>query len=108
MRKKRVTELLLEDSFIDLIISGQKKSTVRFGFVFPEDNILKLLSSNRSVDVELTMVNYSVTFGSLNQDDAINDGFKSLEELKNVLKGFYPSISDNDQMTILHFKYTKK
>ena len=107
VRKIITNKLRIEDKFIDQIIVGSKVSTIRYGLIFLSDKLISFNSEERRINVILERVDYSKSFGDLTQENALNDGFQSLEELKKELKKFYPDILDSDQISIIHFKYAE-
>ena len=83
---------------------GLKKSTIRYGIVLVKDKFVPIESNKREIIVKVSKVDYSKSFEDLDEKDAINDGFKSLSELRAKLKSFYPNISINDPITIITFE----
>jgi hypothetical protein len=98
------TQLKLADRFFDLVLSYKKTSTIRYGFVFFNNERLQLRSNARSSAIRLLKIDYSKTFGDLNEEDAQRDGFQTLEQLKAELRAFYGDVSIDYPMTIIHFK----
>jgi len=107
VRKYVAKQIKLADKFFDFVLSGKKTSTIRYGLVFFTDDRLILLSNKRSLSIRLLKVDYSKTFGELNDEDAYRDGFSTLDELKIELKRFYGDIPPDYPITIIHFKMEK-
>ena len=92
------------DKYIDLILTGLKKSTIRYGIVLVKDKFVTIESNKREIIVKISKIDYSKLFDDLDEKDAVNDGFKSLSELREKLKTFYPQISTDDPITIINFE----
>lgn len=97
--------LKLRKEMFPLIYSGKKTCTSRQGirdftlydkliFVATED-------SSISTDVIVTDIKYC-KFSELTKEEAIKEGYESLEELKEVLKKIY-DISKDDNFTLVEF-----
>lgn len=107
VKKYVATQLKLKDKFFDLVLSGKKTSTIRYGLVsFTKDRI-SLRSNKRSSTIKLLNIDHSKTFGDLNEEDAQRDGFHTLDELKTELRHFYGDVPSDYPMTIIHFKLEK-
>lgn len=102
-RKYVAKRIKLLDKFLDLVLKGKKKTTIRYGYVFLTDNYIPLVSNSRTLRVRITKIDYSKKYGDLDEKDAKQDGFNSLSELKSQMERFYPSISANDPITIISF-----
>lgn len=96
--------IALADKFFDLVLNGFKTTTIRAKHrdykigdgQFYSDN------TNFTIPITITGVEYK-TFGELNNDDSITDGFANADELKNELLKFYPHLTDLDEITKVKF-----
>lgn len=104
MKKYTAKKLRLVDRFFDLVVTKKKISTIRYGLVFFEDIALPLESNKSNITVEITKIDYSKTYIDLTDEDAKNDGFMNLNELKDELNKFYKNLVDTDRITIIYFK----
>lgn len=97
--------LQLRKEMFPAIFSGKKTSTSRQGIrpIVPQQE-LRLIAPNESVsvDVLVTSVN-KCKFDELTIEEAIKEGYSSLEELKDTLKVIY-DIEKDDNFTIIEFK----
>jgi len=59
-------------------------------------------SGEAEVPVTITRVRQG-TYGNLNVDDAIRDGFETVAALQTGLLTFYPDISNISEITIVEF-----
>jgi hypothetical protein len=89
--------------FLPLVRSGAKKSTIRKGLRPWTIGPAIIGSQGEELKVSITDVRFT-TAASLTEADAFRDGFRSLEELLNALKEFYPDLSASDEITIASFR----
>jgi hypothetical protein len=95
----------MKREFLNLIRDGRKKTTIRLGSRDIGLGPLTLLSGRQKLDVQVTAA-MRKTVAELTDQDAQNDGFFSLSELRNALRRFYPQMKENDLVTIVHFTTT--
>lgn len=95
--------LPLKSDFLPLVRSGRKRSTVRAGRRRAELGPAEIVSDGVRIPVQLTGIEYKI-FAHLTDKDAVVDGLASRIELQKVLLSFYPSLSDDDTVTIIHFE----
>lgn len=100
-----VGELLFEDSFFSLISDGKKTSTIFYddyqytrGYYNAYDNEKKHCILLRVCTIQ------STKFKELTDENAITEGFSSLQELKDRLMRFHPDLVDESQLTIIYFR----
>lgn len=103
-RKYVAKDIRLSDRFHTLVVDGKKRSTIRLGLVFFNDNIISLKFGRSELLAKILKIDYSKSFADLNEEDAIKDGFLNLQTLHAELLHFYPAISGADQVTIVHFQ----
>lgn len=102
MRRKKIR---FKRRFIPLILSGIKRTTIRLNRVCDVEDIIDILDENnnfisKAVILDIKVKNYS----DLTLADAISDGFKDLNELKQVLKDIYGHVGDDQKIYIYFFK----
>jgi len=105
---------LLEE-YIDWVIAGKKNTTVRYrsGMAdLPKSFILPVISTDPRIMREGYQVGIAhlkkltiKPFGELNDEDAHNDGFQSLIQLKDALRSIYGKINDKEIVSIYSFDY---
>lgn len=100
--------------FVDWLNYGRKTTTIRYkknGIDIPSSHVLPMFSTDDfSMDVvsDKQVGNAEILkivvkqFTCLDENDANNDGFASLDELKNTLTEIYGFIPDHDYVTIYH------
>jgi len=107
MKKKDfyiANEIRLASKYVDLVLSGKKTSTIRRKYVLFNNIVIPLMSRNIKLNIRITKVDYSKTFGELTEEDAKHDGFNSLDELKSELIKYYADMTDDYPMTIIYFR----
>ena len=87
------------------VFSGKKTSTSRQGYrpIVPE-NELRLVAPDGSVSVDVIVTDVKhCKFDELTLEEAIKEGYSSLEEMKEVLKNLY-DIEAEDNFTLIEFE----
>jgi hypothetical protein len=97
--------IALADKFFELVNNGTKTSTIRYKHrdYKTGECLFYSYTSDLTARVEITDVSYK-TFAELTEDDAKQDGFKDLHELKSTLYDIYPNIKLKDEITKVIFK----
>lgn len=103
-------EMGFDEQYVDAILRGDKKSTIRKGIK------LDLLKKEKEGSDVIDLVANQQVFGrakitkvivkrveELTENDALFDGFTDLEELMIALKNIYGELSGNDLVTIIYF-----
>src|ERR1019366_8487854 len=96
----QTTIIQIAPTFIEPILHGNKKTTIRLGHRNYRLGSAILHSESSDIDVRITGVRVA-TLSILTEDDAIRDGFDTLEALRHRLCDFYPDISDESVITIV-------
>ena len=95
--------LMVKGEYVDDILSGRKKATIRLGKVKVKYNELIVHGGGRPVaKIRVTNVVYKKV-RELTDEDAQKDGFKSLRELLEALRKVYGNLSPDDVVTIIEF-----
>ena len=102
MMRKR---LKFKKEFIPLILSKRKRATIRLKKICDIGDVLDILDENdnsisKAIVFDIKTKNYS----DLTLDDAFLDGFRDLDELKQVLESIYGHIKGNQKTYIYFFK----
>ena len=100
----------LFDEYVDWVRSGRKTTTIRFthgSIDYPVSFTLPLFSTDKHNREKIRQDGYVKLlsmrvkhFGSLTNEDSYNDGFLSLDELKDALRFIYGDIGANEYVTI--------
>jgi carbamoyltransferase len=109
------TRFLLFDKYIQWVKEGKKKTTIRYrrdSIDYPADISLPVLETDDFSRQYVKMVGRAIIqrieikqFGQLSEKNAYNDGFSSLNELKNTLQEIYGKIGARDFVTIYTFHF---
>ncbi|MEM1674959.1 MAG: ASCH domain-containing protein [Desulfurococcaceae archaeon] len=100
--------IMIKGKYVEDIILGRKKSTIRRGIVKPKYREVILHGGGRPVAKVLIEKVFHKKVCELTDSDALNDGFKSREELIRELKETYPGITNDDWITIIEFKLIQR
>ena len=96
--------LMVKGEYVDNILDGRKKATIRLGIVKLRYRELIVHGGGRPVaKVRVTNVRYKRVV-ELTDEDAKLDGFKSREELLEALRKTYGEIKPSDYVTIIEFE----
>lgn len=96
--------LMVKGEYVDDILSGRKKATIRLGIVKLRYKELIVHGGGRPIaKVRVTNVRYKRVV-ELTDEDAKLDGFKNKEELLEALRKAYGEIKPNDYVTIIEFE----
>lgn len=100
-------ELKLKPEHVKMFNEGEKKTTIRYRpdcVRYPAKNLIPLTEPETNTLYQLVVIEYSrvVLFKALTGQDALNDGFNTLEELKEALTEIYGEIQPNEPVTIYY------
>ena len=94
---------MIKGKYIDDLLSGKKKATIRKGIVIPKYKEMIVHGGGRPVaKIRINKVYYK-KLKELNDNDAIKDGFRNKAELIKALETVYPGIKPDDWVTIIEF-----
>lgn len=100
-----MTELRLRKEMFPAIMSGNKTTTSRYGFrdITTGDMIKIVAREDDDVFVYAIVTNvYYLDYNEFDEEEAQNEGYETLEELKAVLEEIY-NPADWDTFTIIEF-----
>ncbi len=100
--------IMVKGRFVDLILSGKKRSTIRLGRVIPRYDEIIIHGGGRPIaKARITKVTYK-RVRELTDEDAKKDGYNSVDELIRDLEKVYGrKISPDDVVTIIEFEVEK-
>jgi hypothetical protein len=110
MEARRFTysgSMKISRSDMSLLRAGRKKCTVRLGTATVADSEIVMTDGRTSVPVRILKVDSSKRFSDLTDQDAMDEGFQTREELWRDLKQYYPRATDGDPVTVIHFERVK-
>ncbi len=98
-------KLKFKEEYIPLILAGRKRTTIRLEKKYEVGDIVYISDTKGNIiaKAEITRV-IAKKLSELNENDAIRDGFMSIEELKNALTEIYGYISDDREVYIYFFR----
>ena len=103
-RYEQYMEIRFKRKYLDLIADGIKSTTIRRGRRKIFSKYMRIFGGNSLfAEAEVRKISYKRVY-QLSLNDAIKDGFLSIDELLEELKEIYPSLSSSDWITIIEFK----
>lgn len=96
--------IALAPRFFEMVAEGTKTTTIRYGHrdYKTGEGLFYCDICSREQQITITSVEYK-TFGEISNEDALTDGYSNADELKTVLKEFYPEIHNNVEVTKVTF-----
>jgi len=100
--------IMVKGRFVDLILNGRKKSTIRLGRVVPRYDEVIIHGGGRPIaKAKIVRVVYK-RVKELTDEDAKKDGYANVDELvKDLEKVYGRKISPDDVVTIIEFEVVK-
>ncbi|NPA97568.1 MAG: ASCH domain-containing protein [Crenarchaeota archaeon] len=99
---------MVKGRFVDLILSGRKRSTIRLGKVIPRYSEVIIHGGGRPIAKARIVRVVHKKVRELTEEDARKDGYESLDELLKDLERVYGrKISPDDTVTIIEFEVEK-
>ncbi|MGD0957214.1 MAG: ASCH domain-containing protein [Candidatus Acidiferrales bacterium] len=88
---------------MSLLKEGKKKCTVRVGIVDVSGTDLFMTDGTQRVKIRVSEVDNHKVYRELNNQDALDEGFSSLEELQKDLSKYYGKIDPEQPVTVIRF-----
>lgn len=105
VRKIIAKSISLKDIYFEFVLAKKKISTIRYGYVMFNDVVTTLtFNSKPSIKIVIKKIDYSKTFCDIDNADAENDGYDSLDKLKMDIRKYYPEIEEDSPLTIIYFE----
>ena len=82
---------------------AERLSTVRLGRRDYKLGSAVIVSKNKHIPIEITDVTFT-TVGLLDNGVALSEGYNSVADLIGELRDFYPTISDESNVTVVRFE----
>ena len=95
--------LRIKAQYYDLILQGKKNTTIRPNSSAFKLGFMLLRSGSHILPVYIKMIKKKSLI-QLDLEDAHNDGFQTVKELKDALQKIHKGLTEESQMTILVFK----
>jgi len=101
--------IMVKKRFIEAILSGRKKTTIRLGRVVPKVKDIIIHSGGRPIAKAIIKNVIYKKISELTNDDAYRDGYENVDELIKDLEEIYGrKISPDDIVTIIEFDVVKR
>ena len=105
MMKNNKKRINFDEEYVKMILSGEKKTTIRKGLKnYPVGKIVEFTANNKVFCKARILKAVVKRLKELNDKDAMEDGFKNKEELVKALKKIYGDFRDDEFVTIVHFE----
>jgi ASC-1-like (ASCH) protein len=98
-----MTAIQLASGFISLVKTGEKTTTVRRGHRPYSLGPAVLLARNQKIAIEILGVRHTV-FEELDAEDAVADGYSSVDAFRTGIEVFYPGIRQDEEVTVVKFR----
>jgi len=104
-RDHRHLVINFDEEYVPLILQKRKKSTIRKGIKsYPARKVVDLTASSKPFARAIIKKAVIKRVGELTDEDALRDGFSSVEELIDALKKIYGRLQEEEFVTIVHFE----
>jgi len=100
--------LMLKGWYVEKLLSGEKKATIRLGIVRPKYDEVIIHAGGRPVAKAKIKRVYYRRVRELSINEARLEGFNSREELLRELRRIYGDISDDEYVTILELEVVQR
>jgi len=93
---------MMDEEYVEALLSGVKKGTIRLGVVKPDKELL-IHSRGRIVARAIVESVEYRRVSELTDEDARLDGFPNRDALVRALKRLYPGLKPSDIVTVIRF-----
>lgn len=87
-----------------LLKSGRKKCTIRKGTVGVAGPEIYVTDGRQKIKVKVLQVDTGRCFGQITEQDALDEGFQTKEDLIQDLKRYYGPFNPDQPMTVIYFE----
>jgi hypothetical protein len=91
-----------------LLLAGKKKCTIRVGINEVGGEDMVMTDGKQRVKVRISEVDNRRLYSELTNQDAIDEGFNSLEELRKDLSKYYGKIDPEQPVTVIRFSMVQE
>jgi hypothetical protein len=100
--------LMLKGAYVEKILCGEKRATIRRGIVKPKYNEITIHAGGRPVAKARISRVYYKKLCELGDYEAKLEGYSSREELIRELRRVYKGIRDDEYVTVIEFEVTQR
>ena len=107
IRNRRFTyksQIKISSSDMSLLQEGRKKCTVRVGIIDVIGKDLFMTDGKQRVKIRIIEVDNHRVYRELTNQNALDEGFSSLEELQKDLSKYYGIIDPEQPVTVIRFE----
>lgn len=111
IRNRRFTykgQIKISPSDMSLLQNGKKKCTVRLGIIDVIGTDIFMTDGKQRVKIRISDVDNHRVYRELSGQDALDEGFSSLEELQKDLGMYYGKIDPEQPVTVIRFDVTEE
>src|ERR1700756_274394 len=94
-------QIKISPSDMSLLKEGKKRYTGRSGIIEVSGAELFMTSGNQRVKIRISQVDNHRVYRELSNQDALDEGFSSLEELQKDLSTYYGKIDPEQPVTVI-------
>jgi len=99
---------MVKGEYVDKILNGVKRATIRIGVVKPKYKDVIIHGGGRPIAKARIDKVIVKSVGELTDEDALIDGFRNRMELIRALKNVYGDIDESDKVTVIVFTVTRR
>jgi hypothetical protein len=106
IRDRRFTykgQIKISPSDMSLLQDGRKKCTIRLGIIEVQGTNLLMTDGKQRVMVRVSEVDNHRVYRELTEQDAVDEGFSSLDDLRKDLAKYYGKIDAEQPVTVIRF-----
>lgn len=100
--------IMLKGEYVEKLLKGEKKSTIRKGYVIPKYKEMIVHGGGKPVAVIRVTKVTRKRVKELTDEDAKKDGIENREKLIEELKKAYEDLKEDDLVTIIEFEVVKR
>ncbi|ACB40853.1 ASCH domain-containing protein [Pyrobaculum neutrophilum] len=100
--------LRFKQKYLEGVLSGRKRVTVRHGIVRPRFNLVYIVCCGEIYAEAFITKVYYTRLGKLGEDVAAAEGMESREELIAELKEIYGDVGEDDTVSVIYFAVVRR
>jgi hypothetical protein len=100
--------LRFKEKYLENVLSGRKRVTVRYGVVKPRFSLVYIVCCNAIYAEAFITKVYFTKLGKLGDDVVAAEGLGSRAELINELKEIYGNVNEDDPVSVIYFTVVRR
>jgi len=97
-------QIKISSSDMALLQAGKKKCTVRLGTIDVSGTDLLMTDGKQRIRIHISQVDNRKVYRELSEQEALDEGFCSLQELQEDLSKYYGRIDPEQPVTVIRFE----